>query len=67
MTAPFFMLLRFIGELDHLDTAQALIDETRSVTPTEHVLQLELDRRQTELHLRRARINMMMLDIRSRN
>lgn len=67
MTAPFFMLLRFVGELDHLDTAQVLLNETRSLAMPDQVAQLDLDRRQIELDKRRAHINMMMLDIRSRN
>lgn len=59
--------LRFNETLLGLEEVQDWIDHARFVASTNQVVQLELDRKQTELNDRRELIKALMFDIASQN
>ena len=67
MTDPIDTLMQFTDALSDLDMVQDWINDARTATPTNQRVQLELDRQQTEIDRKRQLIQLMMLDISSRN
>jgi hypothetical protein len=64
---PINTLIQLTDQIQNLDMVQSWIDNARSAAPATQVVQLELDRCQTEIDSKRALIQLMMLDIASRN
>jgi hypothetical protein len=60
-------LFQYVDEIEELDRVQGWINEAREAAPTNQVVQLNLDRQQSELDRRRAFVALMMADIRNRN
>jgi|1186.fasta_scaffold20210_3 hypothetical protein len=67
MTDPITTLFRLDDQLLDLAMVQAWIDLARNRVPLNQKLQLEMDRRQSEVDRRRALIAKTMRDISSRN
>lgn len=67
MTDPITTLFHLTDAIQDLDKVQAYVDRARNSHPENQFLQLELDRKQTEIDRKRALIAVLMHDIRSRN
>ena len=67
MTDPLTTLFQLNRLTLELNEVQDWIDQVRVTTPTNQYVQLELDRKQTEIDERREIIAFAMLDISSRN
>ena len=67
MENPITTLAHLNGLTLELDQVQEWIDYARVAAPTNQTVQLELDRKQTEINERRQLIEFVMVDIASRN
>lgn len=65
--SPFSTLVECIFELGILDGAQETINEVRARFPDHNEIQLHMDRQQTIIDERRAFLEILMIDVRSRN
>lgn len=67
MPSPLTTLVLFVAQLSDLDMTQDWIDNARIAAPTNPIVQQSLNRRQIEVDVKRARIEIMLEDIASRN
>lgn len=67
MSQPILTLLELSASMADLDMIQSWVDQARIAAPTNQVVQAKLDQQQIEIDTKRAQINLMMLDISSRN
>ncbi len=65
--APIDTLLGLLDELDGLNHKEAYTAFMRAIYPTDQLWQLEMDRRQTEVDIRRAEIEHTMVRIANSN
>jgi|tagenome__1003787_1003787.scaffolds.fasta_scaffold19512671_1 hypothetical protein len=64
---PIISLIELNTQIIKLDRVQAWIDHAREVASGNQIVQLELDRHQSDINSKRELIALTMLDIRSRN
>jgi ribosomal protein S18 len=67
MPAQLDTLIHYVSQLKDLDMVQDWIANARDATPTNLRVQHSLHHRQVELDIKRARIEVEMLEIASRN
>lgn len=67
MTDPISTLIQLNEVTRNLDMVQSWVDAARVAATTNQVVQLELDRQQTDIDRKRELIQLAMLDISSRN
>lgn len=67
MTRQIEILVALTDLIQELDDTQDWINEARVAAPTNQMVQLTLDRQQTDVDLKREFIRLAMLDISSRN
>lgn len=67
MTHPLITLMKLNAIMCNLDEVQITIDLGRKIAANDQIVQLELDRHQNEVNVRRADVEMALLQISSMN